>query len=112
MTRPIFNKQSKWTDKFGVNDTTKIWIKRTEFKLNQTLPFILSFREVFEEKELEPLNPLQTACMNLSNTNDELSLFTRLVDCGFADTYLTNLLGNLRGILQAFVGGGVDNFKV
>lgn len=112
MTRPIFNKQSKWTDKFGVNDTTKVWITRVEFKLNQTLPTILPFREVFEEKELDSLNPLQAACLTILQSNEGLSYYTGLVDSGFADSYANTLLGQLRGILQAFVGGGVENYKV
>lgn len=110
--RPVMKKETKWTEKFGVNDTTKLWIRRTEYRLNQTLPGILPMREVFEEKELELFNPLQTACMSISNSNDDLSLFIRLVDHGFGLTYLNSLLGQLRGILQAFVGGGVENYKV
>jgi hypothetical protein len=112
ISRPVIKKETKWTEKFGVNDTTKLWIRRTEFKLNQILPGTLPLREVFEERELDMFNPLQTACMNISNSNDELSLYTRLVDHGFGATYLNSLLGQLRGILQAFVGGGVENYKV
>lgn len=112
MTRPVSKKESEWTAKFGLTDTTKIWIKCTEFNLNQTLPNILQFREVFLEQEMEHLNPLQAACMTLTTTNEELSVNARLVTHGFADTYLNALLGQLRGILQAFVGGGIKNYEV
>ncbi|KAI6182639.1 hypothetical protein M3Y97_00402500 [Aphelenchoides bicaudatus] len=112
MTRPLNKKKSEWTEKFGVTDTTKVWIKCTEFNLNQTLPGILSFREVFLERELETLNPLQAACLTLTNTNEELSINARLVSQGFGDTYLNALLGQLRGILQAFVGGGIANYEM
>lgn len=61
---------------------------------------------------MEHLNPLQFACMTLTNTNEELSVNARLVSHGFAETYLKAFLGQLRGILQAFVGGGIKNYEV
>lgn len=113
MTRPIVRMETEWTERFGVTEATKLWIRRTEFSLNQALPGILPFQEVVSaDKEMEPLNPLQAACVALSSTNDELSVTSRLVHSGFVDDYLNALLGQLRGILQAFVGGGIQNYEV
>ncbi|KAI6226080.1 hypothetical protein M3Y95_00764400 [Aphelenchoides besseyi] len=108
--RPVQQKQTKWTN-LKENDATKAWFQRTRYKIGFQLPNALSFGEVIEEIELERLNPPQVACKTINEANEQLKWLTKLVHNGFQDTHVTTqLVGQVRGILQAFVGGGIQNY--
>ncbi|KAI6233751.1 DOCKER domain-containing protein [Aphelenchoides fujianensis] len=109
--RPAMRKETKWT-KVAANDSTKFWLQRTRYHLIRELPNVLSFGEVIQRVVGEDLNPVQTATRTIVEANEKLEFLTKMVDCGFKNTHLSALSGHVRGILQAFVGGGIQNYKI
>ncbi|CAD5206680.1 unnamed protein product [Bursaphelenchus okinawaensis] len=106
--RPFQLKQSEFTT-LEVSETNSTWIKPFRFSIYNTLPGILPFGQLATFTVLNHMNPIQVACYNLKEMNNKLFYYTEMLKKQFKEFEMA-LHGQVRGILQADVGGGVQNY--
>ncbi|CAD5209730.1 unnamed protein product [Bursaphelenchus xylophilus] len=106
--RPFKLTDSSYT-KHEVSESNTIWIKRYNFSIFSELPGFTPFDQLSTFTKLNPLNPLQVALYNLQAANEKLQYYSLMYKHGFKEFEMA-LSGQIRGILQADVGGGIHNY--
>uniref|UniRef100_A0A0N5C857 SH3 domain-containing protein n=1 Tax=Strongyloides papillosus TaxID=174720 RepID=A0A0N5C857_STREA len=101
---------SKWTT-LENTETTRMWVLKTFVETIDILPFLMPFSKVRIISEPVLSCPLDEAIIVILQMNDDL-YETALKVYNNPLESVSTLSGKIRGIVQAFVMGGVQNYNV
>ncbi|CEF67247.1 Myoblast city [Strongyloides ratti] len=102
--------ESKWTT-LEDTETTRMWVLKTFVETVDVLPFLMPFSKVRSISEPILSCPLDEAIIVITQMNDDLYETASKVYNNPLESVST-LSGKIRGIVQAFVMGGVKNYNV
>uniref|UniRef100_A0A0N5A2G7 SH3 domain-containing protein n=1 Tax=Parastrongyloides trichosuri TaxID=131310 RepID=A0A0N5A2G7_PARTI len=102
--------ESKWT-KLENTETTRMWVTKKFVESYDILPFLMPFSKVRTISEPVLSSPLDEAIIVIQQMNDDLYETASKVLNNPLESAST-LSGQVRGIVNAFVMGGVKNYDV
>ncbi|VDN58740.1 unnamed protein product [Dracunculus medinensis] len=105
-----FRKGTKWTE-LEDSEIMRSWVIRRFVKSVEPLPNILKWSLVASISEPIEYSPLMEAVRTMQRNNDELEEMAHVVFSTPLESVVP-LGGKIRGIVQAFVQGGIKNYKV
>ncbi|CAJ0564276.1 unnamed protein product, partial [Mesorhabditis spiculigera] len=103
-------KETKWTE-LEDNEMLRTWVTRRVVHVEEPLPSALRFSHVEAEPVPEEISPLALAVQGMKNKNERLieSAQKVLHNPLFS---IRNFAGDVQGVVQASVMGGVKNYEV
>ncbi len=107
--KPESRKETKWT-KLEDSETTRLWLHKRTIETAEVLPNVLQWSKVDKHLPVVELSPLDCAISTMRKKNNELLELAQLIYTNPVENVMP-LGGNIRGVLQANVGGGIANYK-
>uniref|UniRef100_A0AAF5D7S1 SH3 domain-containing protein n=1 Tax=Strongyloides stercoralis TaxID=6248 RepID=A0AAF5D7S1_STRER len=102
--------ESKWIT-LENTETTRMWVLKTFIETIDILPYLMPFSKVRSISEPILSCPLDEAIIVITQMNDDLYETASKVYNNPLESVST-LSGKIRGIVQAFVMGGIQNYNV
>ncbi|VIO86685.1 Uncharacterized protein BM_BM1916 [Brugia malayi] len=103
-------KGTKWTE-LEDNEIMRSWVIRRSVSIEEQLPNILRWSQITNFSDPIECSPLMEAVATMRKNNEEMEEMAHLV----LSTPLESVVplgGKIRGIVQAFVQGGIKNYKI
>ncbi|MCP9266015.1 Dedicator of cytokinesis protein 1 [Dirofilaria immitis] len=103
-------KGTKWTE-LEDNDIMRSWVIRRSVSIEEQLPNILRWSQITNFSDPIECSPLMEAVTTMQKSNEEMEEMAHVV----LSTPLESVVplgGKIRGIVQAFVQGGIKNYKI
>ncbi|KHN79170.1 Dedicator of cytokinesis protein 1 [Toxocara canis] len=108
--RGEFRKGTKWTD-LEDSEIMRSWVTRRFVETKEPLPNILKWSQIVSHSGPVECSPLMEAVSTMRKNNIEMEEMANVV----LSTPLESVVplgGKIRGIVQAFVQGGIKNYNV
>uniref|UniRef100_F1KQ52 Dedicator of cytokinesis protein 1 n=1 Tax=Ascaris suum TaxID=6253 RepID=F1KQ52_ASCSU len=108
--RGEFRKGTKWTE-LEDNEIMRSWVTRRFVETKEPLPNILKWSQVVSHSIPIECSPLMEAVSTMRKNNSEMEEMANVV----LSTPLESVVplgGKIRGIVQAFVQGGIKNYNI
>ncbi|EFO26456.1 hypothetical protein LOAG_02027 [Loa loa] len=103
-------KGTKWTE-LEDNEIMRSWVIRRSVSIEEQLPNILRWSQITAFSDPIECSPLMEAVATMQKNNEEMEEMAHVV----LSTPLESVVplgGKIRGIVQAFVQGGIKNYKI
>ncbi|KAL3982148.1 C2 domain in Dock180 and Zizimin proteins family protein [Acanthocheilonema viteae] len=103
-------KGTKWTE-LEDSEIMRSWVIRRSVSIEEQLPNILRWSQITAFSDLIECSPLMEAVTTMQKNNEEMEEMAHVV----LSTPLESVVplgGKIRGIVQAFVQGGIKNYKI
>ncbi|VDK81631.1 unnamed protein product [Litomosoides sigmodontis] len=103
-------KGTKWTE-LEDNEIMRSWVIRRSVSIEERLPNILRWSQITTFSDLIECSPLMEAVTTMQKNNEEMEEMAHVV----LSTPLESVVplgGKIRGIVQAFVQGGIKNYNI
>ncbi|VDN04465.1 unnamed protein product [Thelazia callipaeda] len=103
-------KETKWT-LLEDNEIMRSWVIRRSVSIEEQLPNILRWSQITAFSDPIECSPLMEAVTTMRKNNEEMEEMAHVV----LSTPLESVVplgGKIRGIVQAFVQGGIRNYKI
>ncbi|CAJ0947195.1 unnamed protein product, partial [Mesorhabditis belari] len=103
-------KESKWTE-IDNNELLKTWVTKRIVAVAESLPSVLRFSQAISVSSPIEISPLALAVQGMRNKNEKLT--ESAIKVLHNPLYSTrNFAGDIQGVVQAAVMGGVKNYEV